>query len=132
MKMERKTEYHVDENEIFTKKTITTVNPEDGFVPKNKIDTDNPYNYGKYQMGKSKSYHYSTNDPKIVIPTIIAFITILQIITILMIVIGIKHGALKNPSLLVFGFIIITFDVCFTIAMIKEIKKIKEKFKKDK
>lgn len=127
--MERKIEYHGNSNGSYTKTTVTTTTPQDGFVSQHDINPTGIDNYGKYQMGYSKSIHMETDDPRVTIPFLIGITGIFQLIAIVMVIVGIRAGALENPSMAVGGGIFVLFVVFFTFAEIKEIKNILKKHK---
>ena len=110
--MEIKQNEEYNENGSYTKKTIIKMEKEDGWQENDIMFATEHAPRKRYFKGKSVSYHYETNDPKITRP----FTLIVSVIDILISSILLISGLiLKEGFLLLFGIIFLITIIMFLI-----------------
>ena len=124
--MEQKTESRQNENGSYTQVTTTKTTPDDGFVRQKDIVTSDFTNYGEYHKGYQINKHYETDNPKVVIPVLIFFMVLVALFPVgYYFMIGSINSTSSDVGMIIF----ISFAVFFEIMIVKEIIKVKKKFK---
>ena len=119
--MEQKTtNYNINENGSYSETRTVTTNPSDGFVHQADTNSASNVKYGEYHKGWEYHKQYSTNDPKVIVPFLVGFMVFLVILTIV--------AYLINP---IFFVVALVISIIFEVALVKEIKMVKENFKKN-
>lgn len=127
--MEIKQNEEYNENGAYTKTTITKTKKEDGWQENDIMFVTEHVPHKRYFKGKSVSYNYETNDPRITRPvTIIVSVIGILISSIILILCLI----LKEGFLLFFGIMFLITIIMFLINSQKTINRIENDIKQDK
>ena len=131
--MEQNKVTNINENGSYSSVTTTKTTPDDGFVHQSDIITSDITNYGEYHKGWQVNKQYETNNPKKVIPFLIVMMVFVaaipfgvRLIENLMSSNNISTG---SSDFSVVFWVVLAFAVLFEIMLIKEIFKVKKKFK---
>ena len=126
--MEIKSNEKVKENGAYEKTTIIKTTKKDGWNDADVVIADAGKPLRRLFKGNAKSFHYTTNNPKVTKPIVIIYSLCLIIIGILLLIIShVKH----NNKLILGGIIILITAISFLISSLNDIRKIEKKNKKN-
>ena len=124
MKVEKKET--INDNGTCTMEKKITTTEEDGWINARKTFGRRTEPRQRYFKGKSFSYHYQTNDPKVTKPALFIISIVLIVLTGILIGLALLFHSM---TLLFFGIVFIFFAVVFIISNVRSIRRIEKKIR---